>query len=120
MECGVDIAKIERFVTDVENQKFLNKFFNQVEIEYINSKSNKAQTLAGLFCAKEAFLKALGIGIGRELALKEICIIHDNLGSPQIELTPKTNYFLSKNNAQNVSISISHDGDYAVAFCVIS
>ncbi len=119
MECGVDIAKIFRFEKDVENELFLNKFFTNNEIEYIKKKLKKVETLAGMFCAKEAILKAFGIGIGNQIELKDISICHDGFGKPYVEITPKINYYLMQKNAQHISISISHDGEYAIAFCVI-
>ena len=120
MQCGVDISKIERFEKYFDDEKFLTKYFTKEEIEYINSKRNKVQTLAGLFSAKEAFLKALGIGIGAGLDLLDINILHNNQGMPQIEVTPKIQYYISKIGVNDVSVSISHDGDYAIAFCAVA
>ena len=120
MQCGVDISKIDRFEKFLNDDKFIKKYFTANEVEYINSKRNKVQTLAGLFSAKEAFLKALGIGIGAGLDLLDICISHNNQGMPQIEITPKIQYYISKIGANDVSVSISHDGDYAIAFCTVA
>ena len=120
MECGVDIAKISRFEKDAESQLFLNKFFTKSEIEYIQKKIKKTETLAGMFCAKEAVLKAFGVGLSGGIALKDISILHGDLGNPYIEITPKINYYLMQKNAQSISVSVSHDGDYAIGFCVIN
>lgn len=120
MENGVDIAKIDRFEKEIDNPAFLNKYFTKNEIEYISKKSKKAQTLAGLFCAKEAILKAFGMGIGREISLRDISILHDDFGKPYVEINSKLNYYLMKKNSQQICVSISHDGEYAIAFCVIN
>lgn len=117
MQVGVDIVKIERF-TELLTSSFLNKYFTESEQEYIQSKANKTQTLAGLYACKEAVLKALGIGIGNGIRLNEINIIHKN-GQPFIEVTSQIDYYLNKLNCSQISVSISHDGDYAVAFCTI-
>ena len=119
MKCGVDIVKIERFEKHIDDNSFLNKYYSKQEQEYISNKQNKAETLAGIFCAKEAFLKALGIGIGAGLDLKDISIVHKN-NRPEIDMTAKVFYYLEQKNCNQISVSISHDGEYAIAFCVIS
>ena len=119
MECGIDVVKISRFEKNLENDLFLEKYFSKQEIEYINSKNSKTETIAGLFACKEAFLKALGIGIGGGIDLKEIDIYHEN-GKPKIQVTPKIDYYLTNLSCSQVSVSISHDGDIATAICVIA
>ena len=119
MECGIDIVKIERFEKHQNDEGFLNKYFSKKEIEYFNQKHNSYNTLAGLYASKEAFLKCLGIGIGGGLRLNEITVLHQKNGKPEIEITPQIMFYLNQQNCTTVSLSISHDGDYAVAFCVI-
>ena len=118
MDCGIDIVKIDRIEGLSKNDSFLKKYFTESEQEYITSKSNSAQTVAGLYACKEAVLKAFGIGIGGGVDLKEINILHQN-GKPSIEVTPKINYYLVGKNCTEIAVSISHDGDYATAICVI-
>ena len=120
MQTGVDIVKIDRFKKIMQDDKFLNKYFSKIETEYINKKSNKNQTVAGLYAAKEAVLKALGIGIGMGLDLKEIVINHDDNGAPFVEIDAKMQYYLNTKGCSNISISISHDREYAISFCVIN
>jgi len=58
---GLDLCEIARMETLLENQHFLERYFGEEEISYIRSKGrNAAQTLAGIFAAKEALAKALG------------------------------------------------------------
>ena len=120
MKNGVDISKIDRFNELVNNQSFLNKYFTEPEKEYIKNKGSKPETLAGIFSAKEAVLKALGIGMLNGLSFLDLCILHDKNGEPFVEVDAKLNYYLSLHNCSEISISISHDGEYAIAFCVIS
>lgn len=119
MEVGVDIVEVKRFA-DMQNQTgFLKKYFAQSEIDYIIKKGNRTQTIAGLYAAKEAVLKALGIGIGAGIRLNELCVLHDSAGKPFVEVNAQLNYYLNLKNCNSVAISISHDGGYAVAFCTI-
>lgn len=118
MKNGVDIVDISR-LKKLNLDLFLNKYFSKREIEYINSKHCALQTIAGMFSAKEAFLKAVGIGIGNGINLKEIEILHSDIGQPYIDITPQINYYINAQNCSSISLSISHDGEYAVAFCII-
>lgn len=120
MECGIDIVDCKRIEKAMQNQLFISKYFSKEEVLYINSKNNMVQTVAGLFACKEAVLKALGIGIGAGLALKEISIIHNQNGQPKVQVTAKIDYFLQGKNCSQISVSISHDGQFAVAMCVIA
>jgi len=111
---GLDLCEISRMETLLENQHFLERYFGEEEISYIRSKGrNAAQTLAGIFAAKEALAKALGTGITFEL--KEICILHDEAGMPFYSLSGRAKEL---SNGDRFFLSISHDGGTAAAVCV--
>ena len=107
---GIDLVLINRFKNLINNKRFLEDNFNNSEIDYIN-KHNSLDTIAGIYAAKEAFLKALKKGINN-YSLKDIEILHDNNNCPYINLH---NNLKKDFNINNISISISHDGDYAIA-----
>ena len=116
MICGVglDVCEIRRMEKRAEDEHFLSRFFTEQERAYIAGRgAGAAQTLAGLFAAKEAFAKALGTGIAFDL--REAEIVHDALGRPgyrlrgrAVELAGEDRFFLS----------VSHDGGVAAAVCV--
>ncbi len=103
---GIDLVKINRFESLKNNNSFMNKTFTEKELKYINFRDNTTSTIAGLYASKEAFLKALKKGLDY-CPLKDIEILHDN-NSPYI-------VFHNDSSVKNISLSISHDGDYAVA-----
>ena len=98
---------------------FLAKYFAEPEREYISKKNNAAQTIAGLYAAKEAVLKAFGAGIGGGINLNQVEIFHNINGEPYLNKNSTIVDALKKLGYANASISISHDGEYAVAFCII-
>ena len=118
MEIGCDICAIKRMEKWVNNTAFLTKHFTEYEINYINLKVNKANTMAGLYAAKEAVVKALGVGLGNGIALKEIKITHEKNGKPKLEVNHKIMNLLIKISCEDIKISISHDGEYAIAYCI--
>ncbi len=111
MQIGCDIVEIKRFLNT--NPKFMSKYFCQSEIEYINSKPNKPQTMAGLFSAKESVLKALGKGIGDGLSIFDIEISHNPLGQPFVKIHQE------QFSSLDLRITISHTDENAMSVCVI-
>lgn len=116
MRIGIDIIKVSRFAKLAKNNEFLNKYFCQSELDHFYQKKH-LQTLAGIFCAKEAFLKAVGFGFAnQDINVKSIKVIHNEYGKPQILLEDKTKKEL---NIKQMDLSISHDDGLAIAVCVI-
>lgn len=114
MKIGCDISKVERFAKFDNN--FLTKYFNATEIEYISLKpiQNKPQTIAGMFSAKEAFLKSVGTGMLNGIILQDIVILHDERGKPTIKYLGE----IQAISTFNFDVSISHDDGIAMAVVV--
>jgi holo-[acyl-carrier protein] synthase len=106
---GIDMDKVEKFNLD-RNSSFIKNNFTLKEIDYAFSKSSPKETLCGLFCAKEAIIKALD---RQDVLLREIEISWDSSGRPIAKIL--------KNGISaegEFSISISHSGEYAVAMAL--
>ena len=111
---GLDLCEIARMEKLLEDERFLNRFFNEEEIAYIRTKGKSAaQTMAGIYAAKEAFSKALGTGITFDL--KEISIFHDEAGMPAYFLSGKAEKL---GEGDRFWLSITHDGGVAAAVCI--
>ncbi|MCJ7682423.1 MAG: holo-ACP synthase, partial [Candidatus Aminicenantes bacterium] len=80
----IETARVEKQL--LRNERFRDRVFSPFEIEYCESKKNKAQNYAARFAAKEAFMKALGLGWRKGLSFKDIEIRNDDLGKPSIVL----------------------------------
>ncbi len=113
--CGIDSLQVYRMKKKLLNQRFIERVFSPYEIEYINKKSKPYETAAGLWCAKEAFLKAYGTGI-ENLDLCEIGIIHNEKGVPNFKLTEKAKKDYPYNWA---SLSITHTSETATAMVIL-
>lgn len=100
---GIDIVEVDRIKKLMDkNENFLNKVFNEDEIERITKRKEPYERAAGIFAAKEAIAKALGTGIGK-ISFKDIKIKY-------IEDQPYGEVF-----DRNFELSISHERNYAVA-----
>jgi|LGOV01.1.fsa_nt_gb holo-[acyl-carrier protein] synthase len=121
MKVGIDSVLVKRFEKMENLDAFLNKYFTEYEIKYINGKGeHKFETMAGLYSAKEAFLKALQIGIGAGISLKSVEIRHNNKGAPFVEITAFLKGFLASQVLKEVSLSITHTKNQATAICIIN
>jgi holo-[acyl-carrier protein] synthase len=123
---GIDIVKINRIekVINSFGRRFENRVFTIGEINTADKKNNlKINYYAKRFAAKEAFSKAIGLGIGRGINFTDIEIINDSNGKPKIRLTTKSKQFLQKYLNQNnfkIDLSMTDEKDIAQAIVVIS
>jgi len=120
---GTDIVDISRIKPLLKkNKNFKKKIFSSKEIKYCETKSNKIASYAKRFAAKEAFSKALGVGISKGISFSEISISNNRNGKPFIELLGKTkivvNNLIKKKN--KIYLSLSDEKKYALAMVVIS
>jgi len=115
MKIGTDIIQISRIEKSLEKfgDKFKAKFLNDSEIELVK----KTESIAGFWAAKEAIAKALGCGIGSELAFHDITIKKNEKGAPSFILSPDAQKIHAITSS---SLSISHDGGFAIAVVAIT
>lgn len=115
---GIDIIEIERIKESVDRfgDKFLNKVFTQVELDYCMSKANKYQHLAARFSAKEAVAKALTDAWDKSWKWKDIEIYNELSGKPSVRLFGELNEFLGKD--KSLKITMSHSQHYVTCFAI--
>ena len=107
---GVDIVKTERFKKE-RSEKLNQRLFTEYEIDYIKT----PQTAAGLFAAKEAVAKAMGIGFVGFWPC-DIEIKHTTEGKPYVVLHNRAKELFE---GRQIHLSISHTDTDAVAFVVV-
>ncbi len=113
---GVDIIEIDRFENSINNKRFLDKVFGKEEQEVLKTKTTKSY--AGNFAVKEAFVKALGCGFVN-VKPNEIEVLRTEKNQPYIKKNIKVKSLLGEVNGQFIHVSISHDKEKAMAFCII-
>ena len=83
---GIDLCEISRMEKLYQDERFLARFFSAGEREYIACKGRSGpQSMAGIFAAKEAPAKCLGVGITADI--RDISVLHDKLGAPYYSLS---------------------------------
>ena len=109
---GLDLLDIDRIKKNIENDRFMERVFSEYEREYIRARGRMApSSAAGIFCAKEAFIKA----VGHAVSLCDIRISHNESGKPLLSLAGK-----SADEYKNllIHLSITHTETTASAFVV--
>ena len=106
---GIDIIDIRRLRGIDLNTSVWKKVFSSSEREYCLKKKNDAESLAGIFAAKEAVIKALS---PEKISFQEITIHHKK----------RVPYCTLKRLSQKykISVSIAHCEEYAIAICMAS
>lgn len=107
MKVGCDLVCISQFVASVERSELiLEKLFTIYELSHAQT----YESLAGIFAAKEAFLKASGL---KFKSWHEMEVYKLPSGKPVIRFSGDLSF-------DSIDVSISHDGDYAMAVVIIS
>ena len=115
LRTGIDLCEIARMAPLLENAHFLERVLTEGERAYLAGKGRgAAQTLAGLWAAKEAVLKALGTGI--RFPMTDVEILHGEDGEPVCVLHGEA---LAASGGAAVSVSVTHEAGMAAAVCVI-
>ena len=120
---GTDIVSIKRIKKSLKKKFFIKRIFNEREVIKCKKLKNYYNCFAKRFAAKEAFSKALGTGISNGINFNEIVILNNKTGKPYIHLKGKTKKKIAnvlKKKKTKISLSLSDEEDYAVAFVTIS
>lgn len=118
MLIGIDIVDIERMKVVVNRTpRFLSRVFTDNELQYCYGRHNPYPSLAARFAAKEAFCK-LHPALSRGVRYHEVEVIAGELGRPQLILHGQALDKCTANHIKDISISISHTWQQAVAAIV--
>ncbi len=117
-EIGIDLVEVERVRTLCERwgKRFEDRIFTPRELKYCNRKRSRIQSLAARFAAKEAVFKSLGTGWNFGMHWKEIEVLNDRHGKPDVHLHGTVLAYAMSRNFVQAQVSLSHTQNYAIAF----
>ncbi|KAH4074040.1 3-oxoacyl-[acyl-carrier-protein] reductase [Parastagonospora nodorum] len=114
---GVDVESLSAL--NIENDTFLERNFTEKEIAYCQKAASPQASFTGKWSAKEAVFKSLGVkGQGAGAALKDIEIVNDETGAPQVQLHGQAQEEATRVGVKTISISISHSEEQAVSVAI--
>lgn len=110
---GVDVVDIARFRAVLDRRPAMAaRLFSADELAYAASLANPAPTLAGRFGAKEAVMKALGVGIGA-VDWTDIAVLRRSGGRPEMLVQGRAAELAARRGVGSWEVSISHTDDLA-------
>lgn len=117
---GVDLCSVVRMQKALARESFMRRVYTQRERDYLASRGKgSAQSAAAMFAAKEAVAKALGTGMSGGVCFEQIEVTHDAKGAPSVCLWGAALERLHGVGGGRVLLSLSHEGEMAIAFAVI-
>ena len=118
MKVGVDLIEIERIRRALARYPaFKERCFTEAERAYCDSRKNPAQSYAGRFAGKEAVGKALGFGVARAFAWRDVEIV--GRPKPGVQLHGRLAAWAERLGAGEIDVSMTHSRELASAVAVV-
>lgn len=111
LSVGIDLVEIARIEKSMKNPKFCERLLGGEEYRQLSGRGFPARSVAASFCAKEAFSKAVGTGLGG-FRLREAELLRSPSGRPELRLSGKAAALAV---GMAFSVSVTHTADYAAA-----
>ena len=117
---GIDLVRIGRFERAITRYggRFLDRLFTTAERERFRCHPGPGRHLAARFAAKEAAFKALRTGWGQGVAWRDVEIVGGGRGPSSVVFSGRALDAAVRLGIRQTLVSLTHDGDYAVAFVV--
>jgi len=114
---GVDLTQMPRMRRVVArwDERFLQRVFTEQEIAFCRRRRDPIPHFAARFAAKEATLKALGTGLSMGVNWHELEVRRERGQAPTMVLSGRCRAIAEAKGGRRVLLSLSHDGDYAMA-----
>jgi holo-[acyl-carrier protein] synthase len=118
---GTDIVSVGRIEAALarHGERFPQRILSDAEMKEFVARKDPARFLAKRFAAKEAFSKALGLGMHMPMAWRRMGVGHDRRGKPLIVCHPELDAYVRAQGIGNGHISITDERDHAIAFVVL-
>ena len=119
VKVGTDLIEIDRVRRSLDRyERFRDRCFTEAEQAYCDSRPNPAESYAGRFAGKEAVGKALGFGIARAFAWKDVEIV--GRPKPSVRLSGRVARWAERVGAGEIDLSMTHSRELAQAVAVVS
>jgi holo-[acyl-carrier protein] synthase len=118
---GVDLASVKRIREFLERwgKRARQRCFTEIEQAYCDARLHPEIHFASRFAAKEALAKALGTGLSRGVAWKDIEVIRGPGEPPGLVLHGRTRRLAEAMGVERIHLSLGHEQDMAIAFVTL-
>jgi holo-[acyl-carrier protein] synthase len=117
---GIDLVDFPRVESMIERHgdRFLDRVFTAREQSDADSARDRVERLSGRFAAKEAILKLIGTGWRGKIAWTDIEVTNNSMGQPVVELSGEVKRLAEEAQIEQVTLSITHTANFAIASAV--
>jgi holo-[acyl-carrier protein] synthase len=118
---GVDMVHVPRMegILNRWGSRFIDRIFTPWEIRISTRRARSASAFALRFAAKEAFSKALGLGMTNGLRWRDVEVVSDARGKPELRLHGTSAEICRQRSITGTHLSLTDEGEYAVAVVVL-
>jgi holo-[acyl-carrier protein] synthase len=119
---GVDLVKVARLAASIQRfgERFLNRVFTPQEIAYCQARRGRDSCLALRFAAKEAFSKALGVGLRKDgIRWREVEVAPNALGKPELLVTGRAAELCAEAHITGMHLTLTDEDDQALAVVIL-
>ena len=119
---GVDLVKVARIegLLGRYGDRFLSRVFTAREIALCRDKPWAAAGFAMRFAAKEAFSKALGVGLRKDgIRWREVEVIPNPMGKPEIYVSGRAAALCEAAGIDNMHLSLTDEDGRALAVVIL-
>ncbi len=113
----VDFGRIEEML-EKHPERFLKRVYTKTEQADADKHVRRVEKLAGRFAAKEAVMKLIGTGWRDGVAWTDIEVVNDPLGRPVVNISGKVKEFADQKGVEQITLSITHTSNFAIASAV--
>ena len=93
------------------------RLFTETELAYVAPMSDPVPSLAARFAAREAVMKAMGVGLGA-FGFHEVWVERHDSGAPHLQVTGQALALADERAITGWHLSITHTALVAVAYVV--
>ena len=116
---GMDLCEVDRIraLLDKDKERFVRRVYQEREIAYCDARRRPEIHYAARFAAKEAFLKA--IGVGWRLGWKQLEVARGPSGKPDLLLSGKAAEIVARRGVRVMHLTLTHTAEMAAAVVVL-
>ncbi len=115
---GVDAVDIERFRVSLQRTPTMReRLFTAEELQYVAPKVDPVPSLAARFAAREAVMKAMGLGLGA-FGFHEVWVTRAESGEPALAITGRAAELAAERDIRHWHLSLTHSSLVAIAYVV--
>ena len=115
---GIDAVDIERFRTSLSRTPSMrDRLFTAEELAYVAPKVDPIPSLAARFAAREAVMKAMGLGLGA-FGFHDVWVSRAESGEPSLVVSGKALELAEERGVSTWHLSLTHTDHVAIAYVV--